>query len=295
MLLDRSPNYVLSADERTVECWSARRLPFEPRGWLRDLRAALGAHVRELRAQDGELLQAVYASEAADAVDAENVLFYNVGPGCFATAASAGIRFERAFSAPEPPVALTGSQLHHTRYQIAAAQVGFLVWSRGPLLATWDSVPCPPLSERTNPAVIWHAAKRAGVTSQNIQRQPGRPYGLELTIQVPETDPIAPVRVLKPLLDGLISSLHSHDGTSMGVIAERLRVQAPTASADELATMLADDAGAVLGKRRLLWARANGVQWNPADDLCHACELRVQRVSAHGWSVSGSAFEILPA
>jgi hypothetical protein len=49
---------------------------------------------------------------------------------------------------------------------------------------------------------------------------------------------------------------------------------------------------AVLGRRRLLWPRAQGVQWNPADDLCLALELRIERGERR--ELSGRLVEIKP-
>jgi hypothetical protein len=54
-----------------------------------------------------------------------------------------------------------------------------------------------------------------------------------------------------------------------------------------------DDHYAVIGPRQLLWPRAQGVQWNPADDRCLALELRID----HGdrLALSGRLFAIAPA
>jgi hypothetical protein len=49
------------------------------------------------------------------------------------------------------------------------------------------------------------------------------------------------------------------------------------ASRERIAALLADLRAAALGRRRLLWPRPRGVQWNPTDDLCLAVELRIER------------------
>jgi hypothetical protein len=110
---ERTPaNYVISSSSSLVEAWSAKRLPFEPKGWLRELKTEIGEAVRKLEVTDGELLHAVYASDARDPCDVENVLLYNVGVGCFRGAGHNGIRIERAFKASAPPEPVAGAQSH---------------------------------------------------------------------------------------------------------------------------------------------------------------------------------------
>jgi hypothetical protein len=49
---------------------------------------------------------------------------------------------------------------------------------------------------------------------------------------------------------------------------------------------------AALARPRLLWPRARGVQWNPADGLCLALELRIERGESR--ELSGRLVEIKP-
>jgi hypothetical protein len=55
-----------------------------------------------------------------------------------------------------------------------------------------------------------------------------------------------------------------------------------------------DPESAVLGRQRLLWRWRNGVQWNPADDLCVAAEVVIDPgIESEAWSHSGEIFEAL--
>jgi hypothetical protein len=256
------------------------------------MRDELRKQLRLLQSRSGEVLHGIYNSAVSGLVDAENVLFYNVGAACFASAAVTGMRFERGFTAPDPPVPLGGRELHHVRYSLAPPGAGLASWAHGPELAGWDRVPCPRITEETKPAMIWYAARIAGVTLHSSRSPVGQPYGLELTVHTHQADP-GPVRMVKPLLDGLISSLHVHDGSDLELIAERLCRQLPAKSADAIGQLLMDDTGALLGQRRLVWPRATGVQWNPADDLCHAVDVRAQRSIGDRW-ISGRVFALEP-
>jgi hypothetical protein len=66
--------------------------------------------------------------------------------------------------------------------------------------------------------------------------------------------------------------------------------QLPTASPDSLAALVVEERSAVLGRRRLVWPRASGVQWNPADDLCVALDLRIE--AAPRLQLSGRVFDV---
>jgi hypothetical protein len=73
------------------------------------------------------------------------------------------------------------------------------------------------------------------------------------------------VSLIKPLIDGIISALHVHDGSKLDLVAKRLseRLDATPAVPAE---RLTNRAAAVLGERTLLRPFQNSVQWNPADD-----------------------------
>jgi hypothetical protein len=90
--------YEVVLSEGRIEAWSAQRLNFEPKDWRKDLRTDLATSVQTLSATDGRVMHAVYSSAVREACDVENVLIYNVGPGSFANATRAGLRFERAFA-----------------------------------------------------------------------------------------------------------------------------------------------------------------------------------------------------
>jgi hypothetical protein len=133
----------------------------------------------------------------------------------------------------------------------------------------------PVLSETTKPGAVWLALRRAPVQVEGTS-QGTSPFGLRLTIGVTAGERVAPAKVVKPLVDGLIAGLHDHDGTALAEVSNRLQSQLPNATAEEVATLLGSAQPAPLGRRRLLWPRAAGVQWNPADDRCLALELRVE-------------------
>jgi hypothetical protein len=148
----------------------------------------------------------------------------------------------------------------------------------------------PHLSEATKPGAVWHAMRATAMSTGN-RVDACAPFGLEMAVGAPADTRPALAKIVKPLADGVIAAPHAHDGSALADVSERLQVQLPAASAADIARLLVGDDAAVLGSRRLLWPRASGVQWNPADDLCVALELRVE--PAARVELSGQLFEVV--
>lgn len=81
--------------------------------------------------------------------------------------------------------------------------------------------------------------------------------------------------VVKPMLDGLVSALHRHDGSRRDDLLPRL---ARLGDPQQVWSALCAPAADVLGTRRLVRPHETNIAWNPADKRCHA--FRVQVVAA---------------
>jgi hypothetical protein len=280
---------VLNDARDAVEVWSTERLPFEPKGWMLDLRSELRAALRQMRARHGAVLAAVYGSQVDTFCDVENVLVYNVGAGNFAATGAVGLRLERGYFCPAPPTGLGDAARHYACYSLAPPGQGFACWGRGTVLAQWSGVAVSPLSETTKPGLVWHALRRAALDV--VPREdPLAPFGLELVVGATGHERPAPAKIVKPLVDGVIAALHAHDGSALDDVSERLHAQLPDESASDIAGLLVDESAAALGQRRLLWPRMSGVQWNPADDLCVAIEVRIEPAAQR--EIAGRLFEV---
>lgn len=111
---------------------------------------------------------------------------------------------------------------------------------------------------------VWSALQ--GSVRPLVTTEPGsRQLALATTIGLPSTSQPSLVSLIKPLIDGIISALHVHDGSKLDLVAKRLseRLDATPAVPAE---RLTNRAAAVLGERTLLRPFQNSVQWNPADD-----------------------------
>jgi len=125
-------------------------------------------------------------------------------------------------------------------------------------------------SIRENTPLAWWAALRDRVQVEAREIHRGQ---FAIDVQLGKAYRGAGIAsVIKPLLDGLVSALHSHDGSSHEVIAASL---GDVGDAERLWRLLNDPAGAILGRRRLVRPHGSRTAWNPADELCGA--FRVTR------------------
>lgn len=288
--------YAIRVGPTVIEAWSVVRLPFEPKGTARDFRDALRAALRGSSAGTGHLHAVYGAAESGRPVDAENILLYNVGTACLRHLMTAGVSFERSFQHPLPPVnsGLPSAGLHHHRYEFGGSPA-LQYWSRGEQLASFVDVP---VSSLAKPGPVW-AALRAHAEPPPRESGYVGPFIVDVSIGDAhrERRPSAADQV-KPVLDGVISAYHSHEG-DCALVAERL-ANLGLGDPSRLQRELGDPVWNVLGSRVLVWPFGPaGVQWNPADDLCVAAHVRPVSVpldrSGPRWRLAGAIHAALPS
>lgn len=277
------PSYFVRVDRGVVEAWSNSRLSFEPKGWQVDFRAELRAALSSLRTPGpGEVLVAEYAAaDSGQLVDAENVLLYNVG-GPMGRLSRSGARFERSLvPRPEPrrrPLA------HYVRYTIGPARARFRNWRQSALIANIEVAFARVIP--TKPAQVWWQTRKQSSLPTAPAAGPAR-FAIRLEADRPGLNLGA---AIKPLIDGIVSAFHVHDGFETPASVARLAA-AGAGDPAELTRMLGDQAWAALGPRRLVRPyRSAGVQWNPADEYLVACEISMSlaRATTGPIRISGS-------
>jgi len=279
--------------DNSVEVWSSVRLPFEPKGWLLDLRNEIRSAVKKVQGTDDAMLHAQYVSAQEDFCDVENVLLYNVGPAAFNHLCRQGLSFERGFAEP-PQVRGSVGMPHYHRYSLTGLTDKPQYWVKGDRLAEWAGIECPPFRSDNKPHSFWYAMKQAAVNTIGEMDIP-RYFGMELTINAPRNSHINLPSVIKPLLDGVICVLHAHDGTGNSVIVGRLAKHLGE-NESIVEELLMDRRHAVLGTRHLLHPFRQGIQWNPADDLCVTAKILLNDSMEDGiWSLDGEIFAVTPS
>lgn len=237
-----------------VHGWSTTRLPFEPKGWLLEYRAALRTGLRSLTPADGLGLVARYYSPDSAFVDIENVLCYNLGASCYAHLIGGGLRLTR-YRSPDG--------LHHLTYHLQPIVAGEIP----PFAVVSAAVP-----HGTHSAGQWWSLLRPNVHLNQLLA--GRNFGIEVRVSGSWTNS-ALAAAVKPMLDGLVRALHAHDQSQPGELVPRLATLGDPAS---VWLMLCDRRQAALGTRSLLRPHGPaGIAWNPADDQCS--EITIIRTS----------------
>ena len=279
-----------SPESKSIEIWSVMLLSYYPKDWRKALRANIQAALSMLHCGPQDILRGLYAGNYA--ADAENILFYNLGQRCFSHTVTRGLKFERTSTFVRPPQALGETYAHYYRYAVVGIGEGFAHWNKTQVLASWEPIAIPRLTSETNPAHIWYPVASNPLEVLHVPEQKLAHFGISIILTVPSSV-INVTLLLKPLLDGLISAFHSHTGEKLEefscLLGSILRVE-PLA----IEPLLLQHQRAILGSRALLSSRKSrsGIQWQPADDLCVACEVFVQRHADPQWWIAGSLFAV---
>ena len=245
--------YAVRASAQRVDAWSRIRLPYEPKGWLRDYRDELRTALRAMPPGPSGVLLAEYATPDDQFSDVENVLLYNVGSGAYSHLSVRGLICRRVSS-------VDGA--HRVNY----AMTEQLEWPEfaGSELATVTLK--EPVREDT-PSVWWSAFR------QGMQVHSGSPHPSELAVDIEVGTAWKRSGLFanpKALLDGLVAALHVHDGSSREHITA---VFGDSGTDQRLWRMLNDPSQAILGQRRLVRPHGAWIAWNPADELCTSFRL----------------------
>jgi hypothetical protein len=258
-----------------VQAWSTTRLPFEPTGRLANFRRELATACRNLVAEPGQILRATYSSADRSRFDLENVLTYNLGTGAVRAAAIHGLVLERRFTSVQDAP-------HHYRYELGPEARQWSGWAEGQRLATVRFT--APLSTFSGgKAGAWWLAARRGsdLTVDTPSTTVPDAYLLRLIIDPPTAWRGSLAGLLKPLADGVIAALHTHEGPTE-TIAQRAGVVDPHLNATEFVHLLTETRAIPLGTVRLVVPWGTTLQWHPADDPIVGLDARITRTGRPG-------------
>ena len=276
-------NYTHHVDSKSVQVWSRTRLPFEPKGWLKDLREQIRQDLKHLKLGREGVLYASYVSSEKRFCDVENVLFYNVGPNKFDNLTKNGLIFERGFA--EPPKLDKFSFSHFQQYSIE--KNSFSYWKPENELAAFSSAPVN-FSNNTKVDDVWYSLKRGNIKSLNSVKIP-QYFGLNIEVNSNKKMKIS--SILKVLLDGIISAFQCHlnnDTPSLfDVTSKRLGIDS-----EKVKELLLDKKNAILGSGKLIHKWSDSIQWNPKDDGLVAVEIIPKYSNSIHTTFSGNLFSV---
>jgi hypothetical protein len=257
---------------RAVRAAADFALPYEPRTTgHRELRTELRERLRRLTCRDDEVLHASFFGPKPANADVENLLLYNVDDsGRAFTGAVRGVRFELS---PRPMPNATREFTY--LYRPVPRSGAFALWTEIETVAAWPSVTLDRPDER---AAVW-LAFRSHLHDLGVRCDGA--FGVRVRLRPGVSGQVASVRLVKPLLDGVVAALQAHgDHTTIGAVSDRLAV-ATGRSADTIEDLLGDSSAAALGiVERLVHLRSDGFQLCPEDERCVAGEVLVEPGSA---------------
>ncbi len=261
-------------DFNIVELWSTKRLPFEPKGSLYDMRNSLIEAISQMKIIDDAFMRATYCSAVKELCDLENILLYNIGTGKFNKLCRKGFILERSFKSVPYAVGDLNNYQHYQRYEITSSLQTTLFWNVEKVLASWENILIDKITSDIKPHKYWKAMKENKVTVFTNEAYRGL-FGLEIQITLPKKNRFNLASVVKSMIDGIIAGFHVYKGRNTELVSKRL---AEKLSLDKsfITDLLVDKSMAVLGERNLLHPFQNYVQWNPADDKCVAIKITCQ-------------------
>jgi hypothetical protein len=186
-----------------IEIWSERRLPFEPGGWLKEMRDKIRSIVRLLEDSHDLILKASYISGTEARFDVENVLIYNVGERYFTNSTHNGLILERLFSETPSRCTLKTPYPNYQSYRMAPRGENFSYWQKKRVLSRWASIRCDDLKDASR---VWYQMASG---SRSMPAKPARSlmrFGLGITIRHPHGSILSAASIVKPVFDGIIAS-----------------------------------------------------------------------------------------
>jgi hypothetical protein len=271
-------SFVVRGSDTLTEGWADRPLPFEPKGSMVEYRHALRRALAELDPSRGAVLRGRYASRDTRRCDVENLLLYNLGLSAFAHLRPQEVVLTRSLTPAPAPEGDPDILVHHHRYELVGSEVSA---AAGDVIARLAAVP---LRRPVAVEQVWYDVRSSrGLVVESRSSTLSDQLGLDLTLhRPPGGGQPALLGMIKVLVDGVVSGLHSHDGSQLELVADRLSVRLGVPS-DYVARLLMGDP-AVLGTRKLLWPFRDFVQWNPADDAI--VRLRIRTMPSSTWQLS---------
>jgi hypothetical protein len=277
----------------TVELWSTIRIPFEPKGEIKDLRDSLSNSIKKIQPSINSILYASYVADHTEYCDVENVLLYNIGTGTFKNLCQEGLCFEKKIGFPPKNPFFFKYAPHYYSYKVADLNNPFKFWKKGKTLFSWSNINSPAFKSNTKLDSYWYALKteKFDMTGMNERFDA---FGLDLRINVPSGTKINVAAVIKPLLDGIVSVFHVHDGSDITFLSKCIADRTGKGQRN-IADLLVDPKLAILGRRNLLHRWGDSIQWNPSDDLCLAVKVLVNdSLERDKWQFSGDLFTLSP-
>jgi hypothetical protein len=217
------------------------------------------------------------------------VLTYNLGAAAIRAATTRGMILERSFAAlPD------ATHQHHYRYRLDPHSQPWTHWNAGDTLGVLRLRGPARLFTEPRAGRWWlHARRLATLTAPRPTTAVPERFALRLAITPPNGWRGHLCGLVKPVTDGLIAAMHTHDGDTDAVI-DRAPTVEPDLTPTEFGALLQHPPLAPLGRTRLVVPWRSTLQWLPADDRFVALDVRLALDDEPG-TVIAEALDAYPA
>ncbi|WP_194840956.1 DUF6946 family protein [Filobacillus milosensis] len=287
----RDDNYYIkntsNSHNQKVELWSTKRLQFEPKNWMKDMRNDLKNELKQITSTENGTLYAMFCTNDNKSwFDVENVLLYNVGVGAFSQIGDNNFIIEQSL---ENVPHLNNSPKFNHYHQYNYGKDFDLYWQKDDVLATWRDMKLSSLKDK--PHEYWYQMKLSNIETYAKSLNKNSKFGLKLNIGVPIGKNVNLTSVCKPLIDGIVSSLHCYSGEDIDEVSKRLGVQLDIAES-HIAEMLLEEYNAILGSHNVVRRFQKGIQWNPADDFCFQIAIKTFDSNETNFKINGEIYTL---
>ena len=246
---------------------SAKRVLAESQNYISYNRKKQGAilydEIRNMSLSAGEMLRARFYGKTPKGADLENVLFYNIGSGCFTKLIQNGVIFEEMLKNDFELLVNTGMIANDSCVYEYNLGVQSISW--GSPIATCI---CGEILGKTV-SETWREIKNAGWKICVSNPLPTRIY---LDIKITACKGELTIDRIKHMLDGIISSLHHY--TNFTQQEEFFLTQLLNCSSQELTSKT------ILDERKFVSIKPSNsnLKWNPADDreVLKGCRINLE-------------------
>lgn len=279
--------YHIQSSDSLVESWTAHHVPFQghSRNTAGDAlyRAELRAKIRNMSA--GDTFSASYACAVWPDADVENLLLYNISIGKEDFGNRRDLCFEKRTTDEMPSCSQLPDAVAYARYEIGEQSISM----------TADTiVSCEPVAytnrDLKSAGLMWRLFKGAKWHTGG-QGDKGAPLKLDVVVHAPGR--VNLIGVVKPVLDGFLSALHSRSDqdADLADVIERMAVKYDWQDREEIRSLLLDKRYAVLGNcgtpHRHIAKRPDSLKWSPDDHRVSHCRIRWETSSDGAYRIEG--------
>lgn len=238
---------------------SSIRLPFTPRNEALELKKEIREALSQLNAEEHKILYAYFAACHREFFDVENILFYDLGSGAFNKLSVEELCFELKHD----------PQLDEYEYFYGLLGQTPFSFEKGDLLTSFETE-LTKITSSLKPLDYWFLIKQ-GNFEQVANRLWIDDFALDIELGLTKYHDNL-VALIKPMIDGVISSLHCQNNLPEHVVKTLSRTLALTEK--QVSEMFSEKPYCILGERNLVSEYRKGIKWNPADERCTKVRVR---------------------